>query len=177
MDLGLLCIRSDQVPPDKREPSVRTVERSTSLRISTVAAREHRGGPHIWGVAPMPCLPPAILPSDKGGEISTSASPSHNLRRSSCILISVLWSWFIIDETFPTEVDAQYYTSPKSSNLLFDGYFFVTSILLGFNYFVCDNKAHRVLLIKWGKCQFPHCFLVKYIKWNLPLTLEWFLCL
>lgn len=164
LGFGLLCIRTDQAPPGQRKPSVREGERHGSLRVSTMAAGELRGGPPGWGVASTPTLPLATLPPAKAGEISTLASPSHDLRRSKCILISAWWDWFIIDETFPTEVDAQYYTSPKLSNLLCVGYFLSCLFILGFNYFVCDNKAHHTLLIKWRKCQFPHCFLVKHIK-------------
>ena len=122
LGLGLPCLRSDQVPPDQREPSVREAVRFRSLRISTTAAGEHRGGPHVWGVASMPTLSPATLPPAKAGETSAPASPSHNLRRSNHILISALWGWFIIDETLPTEVDVRFYTSSKSSNLLCDGF-------------------------------------------------------
>lgn len=122
LGLVLLCLRSDQVPPDQREPSVREAVRCRSLRISATAAGEHSGGPHVWGVASVPALSPATLPPAKAGEISAPASPSHDLRRSNHILISAMWAWFIIDETFPTEVDVQFYTSPKSSNLLCDGF-------------------------------------------------------
>lgn len=144
-------------------PEIPLSQRSREIWVFENIYHSFRGT-QKWGVASTLSMPLAILPSANAGKSSVPASPSHDLRRSNCILISALWGWFIIDEIFLTEVDTQYCISSKLSNLLCDGYFLSHLFFLGFNYFVSDNKAHHVLLIKWGKHQFPHCFLVKYIK-------------